>query len=139
MKILTITLAIAVIALAVALIIKTKDYNDLLDKHSDAGKKLCDLKNENLTLIAQNARLTSENREYFVERMSRNVYNEFHKFVIVSDELSNYMEQMPKRLEEEGYKYDKERSFPTVLCFTKRVPIQLKEKEEPNASEENPN
>lgn len=139
MAILIISLLASVIALTTALIIKVKDYNELLDKHSDAGKKLCDLKNENLTLIAQNARLTSENREYFVERMSRNVYDEFHKFVIVSDELSNYMEQMPKRLEEEGYKYDKERSFPTVLCFTKRVPIQLKEKEEPNASEENPN
>ena len=139
MAILIFSLVLAVIVLVTALIIKIKDYNEILYKYSDLGKKNCDLKNENLTLIAQNARLTSENREYFVERMSRNLYDEFHKFVIVSDELSNYMEQMPKRLEEEGYKYDKEHSFPTVLCFTKRVPIKLKEKEEPNASDEKPN
>ena len=133
MAILTITLAIAVIALAVALIIKSKDHNDLLDKYSDAGKKLCDLKNENLTLIAQNARLTNENRDMFVKLMTRNVYKEFHKFVLVSDELSNYMEQMPKRYEEDGYIYDKDKSFPTVLCFTKRVPTI---KDEPKPADE---
>ena len=38
MTILAITLAIAVIALAVALIIKSKEHNDLLDKYSDEGK-----------------------------------------------------------------------------------------------------
>ena len=71
--------------------------------------------------------------------MTRNVYKEFHKFVLVSNELSNYMEQMSKRYEEDGYIYDKDKSFPTVLCFTKREPIQVVEEEKPNASAENPN
>jgi DNA-binding NtrC family response regulator len=122
MTILTITLAIAVIALAVALIIKSKEYNDLLDKYSDGGKLICKLKNELNTLTVENVRLTGENRDYFVEKMKQNLYHEFHKFVLVSDELSNYMEQMPKRYEEDGYIYDKDKSFQTVLCFTKRVP-----------------
>lgn len=140
MAILTITLAIAVVALAVALIIKSKQHNDLLDKYSDAGKKLCDLKNENLTLIAQNARLTNENRDMFVKLMTRNVYKEFHKFVLVSDEFSKYMESIPKRYEEEGYIYDKDKSFPTVLCFTKRVPtIKDEPKDETEQKEETVN
>ena len=139
MAILTITLAIAVIALAVALIIKSKEHNDLLDKYSDAGKLICKLKNELNTLTVENVRLTGENRDYFVEKMKQNFYHEFHKFVLVSDELSNYMEQMPKRYEEDGYIYDKDKSFPTVLCFTKREPIPVVEEEKPNASEENPN
>ena len=140
MAILTITLAIVVVALAVALIIKSKEHNELLDKHSDAGKKLCDLKNENLTLIAQNARLTNENRDMFVKLMTRNVYKESHKFVLVSDELSNYMEQMPKRYEEDGYIYDKDKSFPTVLCFTKRVPtIKDEPKDETDQTQRNDN
>ena len=127
MEILTITLAIAVVTLAVALIIKTKNHNELIDEFSKIAKKYCDTKNENLTLTAQNARLTNENRDMFVKLMTRNVYKEFHKFVLVSDELSNYMEQMPKRYEEDGYIYDKDKSFPTVLCFTKREPIQVVE------------
>ena len=127
MEILTITLAIAVIALAVALIIKTKDHNELIDEFAKITKKYCDTKNENLTLIAQNARLINENRNYFVEKMKQNLYHEFHKFVLVSDELTNYMEQIPKQLEEDGYIYDKGKSFPTVLCFTKRVVIAPKE------------
>ena len=139
MTILTITLAIAVIALAVALIIKTKDHNELIDEFAKITKKYCDTKNENLTLTAQNARLTNENRDYFVEKMKKNFYREFHKFVLVSDELSNYMEQMPKRYEEDGYIYDKDKSFPTVLCFTKREPIPVVEEEKPNASEDKPN
>lgn len=124
MKFLTITLAIAVIALAVALIIKTKDHNKLIDEFAKITKKYCDTKNENLTLIAQNARLTNENRNYFVEKMKQNFCREFHKFVLVSDELTNYMEQIPKQLEEEGYIYDKGKSFPTVLCFTKYVKVE---------------
>ena len=127
MTILTITLAIAVIALAVALIIKSKEYNDLLDKYSDEGKLICKLKNELNTLTVENVRLTGENRDYFVEKMKQNFCREFHKFVLVSDELTNYMEQMPKQLEEDGYIYDKDKSFPTVLCFTKRVVIAPKE------------
>lgn len=122
MTILTITLAIAVIALAVALIIKTKDHNELIDEFAKITKKYCDTKNENLTLTAQNARLTNENRDMFVKLMTRNVYKESHKFILVSDEFSKHMESIPKRYEEEGYIYDKDKSFPTVLCFTKRVP-----------------
>ena len=137
MEILAITLAIAVIALSVALIIKTKDHNELIDEFAKITKKYCDTKNENLTLTAQNARLTNENRDYFVEKMKKNFYREFHKFVLVSDELSNYMEQMPKRYEEDGYIYDKDKSFPTVLCFTKRVPaIKDEPKDETDQTEE---
>lgn len=137
MTILTITLAIAVIALAVALIIKTKDHNELIDEFAKIKKKYCDTKNENLTLTAQNARLTNKNRDMFVKLMTRNVYKESHKFVLVSDELTNYMEQMPKQLEEEGYIYDKDKSFPTVLCFTKRVPtIKDEPKDETDKTEE---
>lgn len=121
MKILTITLAIAVIALAVALIIKSKEYNKLLDKYSDEGKLICKLKNELNTLTVENARLTNENRDYFVEKMKQNLYHESHKFILVSDEFSKHMESIPKRYEEEGYIYDKDKSFPTVLCFTKYV------------------
>jgi len=121
MAILTITLAIAVIALAVALIIKTKDHNELIDEFAKITKKYCDTKNENLTLTAQNARLTNENRDYFVEKMKQNLYHESHKFILVSDEFSKHMESIPKRYEEEGYIYDKDKSFPTVLCFTKYV------------------
>ena len=139
MTILTITLAIAVIALAVALIIKTKDHNEFIDEFAKITKKYCDTKNENLTLTAQNVRLTNENRDMFVKLMTRNIYKESHKFVLVSDELSNYMEQMPKRYEEDGYIYDKDKSFPTVLCFTKREPIPVVEEKKPNASEEKPN
>ena len=82
MEILIFSLVLAVIVLVTVLVIKIKDYNELLDSQVKSLKKYCDLKNENITLIAQNARLTSENREYFVERMSRNLYDEFHKFVI---------------------------------------------------------
>ena len=52
MAILIFSLVLAVIVLVTVLIIKIKDYNEILDKYSDLGKKNCDLKNENLTLIA---------------------------------------------------------------------------------------
>ena len=127
---------VAILAL-VSFAIKSKEYNDLLDKYSDDGKLICKLKNELNTLTTENVRLTNENRDYFVEKMKQNFYREFHRFVVVSEDLTNYMENNVKRLEEEDYHYDKDRSFPTVLCFTKRVPtIKDEPKDDTDQTEE---
>ena len=51
-------------------------------------------------------------------------YERFHKFVVVSSDLTEYLKNEAKRLENEGYKYNKDESFPTVLCFTKYVKVE---------------
>ena len=90
-------LLLAVIALAFALYFKNIEINRLESHLSELWK-------------AQNP----WNRRF----------ETFYRFVIVSEDLTEYMKRESEKLEAEGYKYDKDRSFPTVLCFSKRIEIK---------------
>ena len=57
-------------------------------------------------------------------------YETYHRFLIVSEDLTEYMKRESEKLENEGYHYNKDKSFPTVLCFTKTVEIQKDQTEE---------
>lgn len=94
----TIGFVVSIIALVIALIAKTKENNRL--------------------------REANELKPHFTWAPR---YERFSKFLVVSENLTEYLANNVKRFEGEGYKYDKERSFPTVLCFTKHVLIKDEE------------
>ena len=81
-----------------------------------------------IALIAknrENERLKEEARKNWRDHFYiQPRYERFHKFLVVSSDLTEYLRIEAKRLEEEGYKYNKDESFPTVLCFTKYVKVE---------------
>lgn len=117
MAILIVTLAIAVIALGIALIVKSKKYDQLVIDYDEKNRDYNFLKSDYRKLRDFNTEILGS------MRMQKPKYKEFHKFILVSADFSNYLEQMSKRFEEEDYEFDKDKSFPTVLCFTKRIEI----------------
>jgi spore coat polysaccharide biosynthesis predicted glycosyltransferase SpsG len=51
-------------------------------------------------------------------------YEPRREFVIIDKEAPNATYTRIKKVESEGYKFDKEKSFPELLCFTKWVEIK---------------
>lgn len=100
----TIGFTLSIIALIIALIAKIKEIDRLRE---EANKKWSD------------------------DLLNQPRYDRFHKFVVVSSDLTEYLKNEVKRLDEEGYKYNKDESFPTVLCFTKYVKVEDENKEQP--------
>ena len=102
----TIGFVLSIIALVIALIVKTKE----------------------------NERLKQEKRQKKWETMFHTspVYDVFHQFVKVSGVKQETIRKHIKSLEADGYHYNKDKSFQTILCFTKYV--EVKEPETPSES-----
>lgn len=96
----TIGFTLSIIALIIALIAKNKEIDRLKE---DAHKNWRD--------------------HFFIQPR----YERFHRFLVVSPDLTEYLRTEAKKLEEEGYKYNKDESFPTVLCFTKYVKVEAED------------
>lgn len=59
------------------------------------------------------------------EKYWRPRYEILRKFVVVNnDHLRAFTQQDIQQAEAEGYKYDAQESFPTILCFKKYVPYK---------------
>ena len=90
-------LLITVIALVIALIIKKNEVEELQDSYN---------------------KLQSE--KYWRPR-----YEILRKFVVVNnDQLRAFTQQEIQQAESEGYKYDVQESFQTIICFKKYVPFK---------------
>ena len=132
MKLLIIAVSALLLAVIAAYIAKRKEYNDLLDKYSELGRKNCDLTNKYRILENKCFDMTMRVGDLHRKLLSDKSY----RFVVVSEDLTNYMENSVKRLEDEGYHYEKDRSFPTVLCFSKRIETKDEPKDETDPTEE---
>ena len=90
-------LLITIIALVIALISKKNEVEELQEAYN---------------------RLQSE--KYWRPR-----YEILRMFVVVNnDQLRAFTQQEIQQAEAEGYKYDVQESFPTILCFKKYVPCK---------------
>ena len=99
-------LLITVIALVIALISKKNEVEKLQDDYN---------------------KLQSE--KYWRPR-----YEILRKFVVVNnDQLRAFTQQEIQQAEAEGYKYDVQESFPTILCFKKYLPCK-DEEDQPSES-----
>jgi hypothetical protein len=57
-------------------------------------------------------------------------YEVLHKLIVLSDNVVPTVYRRIEIAEAEGYKYNKDKSFPNVLCFTKVVEVKDEEPSE---------